>query len=326
MSPWWKIGRKRILPVPFEVACACGQSLRGERKPTHQVIPCSACGRPIFVFPLSPLPAPKGTDDRGSRIEGRGKDGGSNHFNRLGPWRIPLLAGAGTFALVVVALALILHFSKKANSVSENDPKSVSGLLAASKRLFEQGQFHEAVRQLEETLSLHEKHPESLSSADRKRLVQMHKEARIFVDLLSESLDEILAHAAAEHDDGEWQAVFSDRYRGKSLIFLAGIHRDSSSHWVLDYDIFIGDRRARIDWENLRLFHDLPLNESHRLLVGARLANVEPEAGGSWVARLQPSSGVLITDADALAAIYSRPPDGVNEVLKRQAAWVMELP
>jgi hypothetical protein len=154
----------------------------------------------------------------------------------------------------------------------------------------------------------------------------MHREAGLFVDLLSDSVEEILMQAAAEHDDREWQAVFADRYRGKSLIFLAGIHRDSSNRWVLDYDVFVGDRRARIDWENLQLLRSLPLNGSERLLLGVRLANVEPEAGASWLVRLQPDSGVLLTDGDALATVYSRPPEGIDEVLKRQAAWVAEMP
>ena len=326
MSPWWKISRKQSQPVPFEVACACGHSLRGQRQPTHQVIPCSACGRSVFIFPLSPLPAPKATEDRGSNIEDRGKDGRLTHAARLGPWRIPLLAGAGTFALVAVIFALIFHFSKNRNSLPAGDPESMSEHFAAGKKLFAHGQFHEAIRELDEALVLHQKHPDSLSSVDRKRLVQMHREVGLFLDLLSESVEEILLQAAAEHDDREWQAVFTDRYRGKSLIFLAGIHRDSSNRWALDYEVFVGDKRARIDWENLQLLRSLPLNESHRLLVGVRLATVEPEAGRTWVVRLQPDSGVLLTDGDALATVYSRPPEGIDEVLKRQAAWVAEMP
>jgi len=42
--------------------------------------------------------------------------------------------------------------------------------------------------------------------------------------------------------------------------------------------------------------------------------------------RLQPDSGVLLTEDDALATVFSRPPEGMDEVLKRQAAWVAEMP
>jgi hypothetical protein len=239
---------------------------------------------------------------------------------------MPVLAGVGTFALVAVAFALIFRSYTNQNSMPGIDPKSINEPFAAGKKLFEQGQFHEAIRQFEEARILHEKHPEALSSADRKRLVQMQRETQIFVDLLSESVEEILNQAAAEQNDREWQAVFSDRYGGRSLIFLAGIHRDSSNHWVLDYEVFVREKRARIDWENLRLLRGLPLNESHRLLVGVRLASVEPEPGRTWVVRLQPDSGVLLTNGDALATVYSQPPEGIEEILKRQAAWVAEMP
>jgi hypothetical protein len=332
MSPWWKIGRKHIPPAPFEVACACGQWLRGQRRPTHQVIPCPACGRLVFIFPLSPL-SPRGTVDRESRINHQLRDKGSildplsSIFAlRLGPWRMRLLAGVGTLALVAVAFALIFRSYTNPNSTPGSDPKSIHEHFAAGKKLFVQGQFHEAVRQFEGARALHEKHPDTLSSADRKHLFQMHREAQIFVDLLSEPVEEILNQAAAEPDDREWQAVFSERYAGKSLIFLAGILRDSSNHWVLNYEVFVREKHARIDWENLKLLRGLPLNESHRLLVGVRLANVEPEPGRGWVVRLQPDSGVLLTDGDALGTVFSQPPESIEEVLKRQAAWVAEMP
>lgn len=239
---------------------------------------------------------------------------------------MPIMAGVATLVLVAVAFALIFHSASKRNSSPDNDPKSIQDHFTAGKKLFEHGQFHEAVREFEEALVLYQKHPDVLTSADRKRLIQMHREALIFVDLLSVPVEEILNQAAAERDDGEWQAVFSERYRGKSVIFLAGIRRDSSNHWLLDYKVFVQEKHARIDWENLQLLRDLPLNESHRILIGARLANVEPEPGRSWVVRLQPDSGVLLTDGDALATVYSQPSEGIDEVLKRQAAWAAEMP
>jgi hypothetical protein len=237
-----------------------------------------------------------------------------------------LLAGTGTFALVLLAFALILHFSKGRDSFSDNDAKSISLHFSAGKKLFGQGQFHEAVRELDEALALHQKYSDSLSAADRKRLVQMHREAHLFINLLSESLEDVLSQAAAEHDDAEWHAVFADRYQGRSVIFFAGIRRDSSNRWALDYDVFVRDKHARIDWENLQLLRNLPFDQSQRLLLGVRLASVEPEAGGTWVVRLQPDSGVLLTNADALANIILRPPEGIDEVLKRQAVWVAEMP
>jgi len=189
-----------------------------------------------------------------------------------------------------------------------------------------QGKFHQAIRELDEALALREKQPDVLSAADRKSLTQARREAHLYADLLNESLEEILLQAAAEPDDEEWQAVFADRYKGKSVVFFAGTRRDTSERWVLDYDLFVRDKAARIDWENLQMLKGLRLNQPQRLLLGVRLANIEPEAGGTWVVCLEPDSGVLITNAEAITKVLSRSPEGLDEVLKRQAGWVAEMP
>lgn len=157
-------------------------------------------------------------------------------------------------------------------------------------------------------------------------LIQARREARLFADLLNVSLENILFQAAAEPDDREWQAAFAGRYQGKSFLIFAGTRRDVSNRWVLEYDFFVRDKKARIDWEYLQLLRDLQLEQPQRLLIGVRIAKVEPETGGTWVVRLEPDSGVLITDAEAFSTVFSVPPEGWEQVINRQAAWVMELP
>jgi hypothetical protein len=318
MQPWFLSGRKRIEPIPFEVSCVCGQSIKGIRQEAHQVLACPGCGRQIFILPRSPLPAPRPIEDRGSRIEDREGDGR--------PIRYPWLAGAGAFAIAIVALAIIFQLFKTKDSNSGRDPGTAAQHFTDGTKLLSQGKFHEAIRELDEALALRERQPDVLSAADRKSLTQAHREAHLYADLLNESLEDILFQAAAEPDDREWQAVFADRYKGKAVIFLARTRRDASDRWVLDYDLFVRDKPARIDWENLQLLRDLHLNQPQRLLLGVRLANIEPETGGTWVVRLEQESGVLITNADAIARVLSRPPEGLDEVLKRQAAWVAEMP
>jgi len=318
MQPWFLSGRKRIEPIPFEVSCVCGQSIKGIRQEAHQVMACPECGRQIFILPRSPLPAPNPIEDGGSRVEDRGRETRSIRY----PW----LAGAGAFAIAIVAVAIVFQLSKTNNSNSGSDPGTAAQHFTDGTKLLSQGRFHEAIRELDQALVLREKQHDALSAADRKLLTQAHREALLYADLLSESLEDILFQAAAEPDDREWQAVFADRYKGKSLIVLAGTRRDASDRWVLDYDLFVRDKPARIDWENLQLLRDLHLSQPQRLLLGVRLANVEPEIGGTWVVRLATDSGVLITNADAIARVLSRPPEGLDEVLKRQAAWVAEMP
>jgi hypothetical protein len=318
MQPWFLSGRKRIEPIPFEVACVCGQSIKGIRQEAHQVMACPGCGRQIFILPRSPLPAPRAVEDRGPSVEDQGREARSIRY----AW----LAGAGAFAIAIVTLAIVFQLSRTNNSNSGHDPGTAAQHFTDGAKLLSQGRFHEAITELDEALALREKQPDALSAADRKSLTQAYREAHLYADLLNESLDDILFQAAAEPDDQEWQAAFADRYKGKGVIFFAGIRRDASDRWVLDYDVFVRDKGARIDWKNLQLLRDLHLNQPQRLLLGVRLANVEPEPGGTWVVRLEPGSGVLITNADAIARVLSRPPEGLEEVLKRQAGWVAEMP
>ena len=228
--------------------------------------------------------------------------------------------------MVIVAFAIFFQLSKNKDSNSGTDPRKAAQRLADGTQLLSQGKFHQAISELDEALSLRGKQPEALSAADRKSLTQAHREAHLYADLLNESLEDILLQAAAEPDDREWQAVFADRYKGKSVIFFAGTRRDASERWGLDYDLFVRDKPARIDWGNLQLLRDLHLNQPQRLLLGVRLASVEPEVGGTWVVRLEPDSGVLITNADAITKVLSRSLEGLDEVLKRQAGWVAEMP
>src|SRR5690242_18544251 len=53
---WWGPGgRSAGAAEPYEVACACGQVLRGRRQARHQVLRCDGCGQPVFVLGSSPL-------------------------------------------------------------------------------------------------------------------------------------------------------------------------------------------------------------------------------------------------------------------------------
>src|SRR5262245_41726437 len=97
---WKRLWRRPNPPVPFEVACDCGQVQRGLRGRRSQVTRCPSCGGTLFVFPRSPLsavpeeqPAALGTPGPGGRS----------------PWLLPLVAACVT--LVVVVVAYILLFS-----------------------------------------------------------------------------------------------------------------------------------------------------------------------------------------------------------------------
>jgi hypothetical protein len=70
----------------------------------------------------------------------------------------------------------------------------------------------------------------------------------------------------------------------------------------------------------------VPLDPPPRLIFGGRLAGLAREAGGGWVVRFEPDSGVLLTDAAALAACSPVPPDAdALQTLRRQEEWLREL-
>jgi hypothetical protein len=236
------------------------------------------------------------------------------------------MAAAITFGAMILIFAALFAFSPKEGASAIPGPSAISQRINAGKQFLAQGKFHEAVKLLEEALTLREKYPGFLSGAERKELSQLYRQAALLVDVLSQSLEEILFQAAAEGDDQEWQSLFADRYKGKAVVFFAEVRRDGQANYQLDYDVFVREKRATVELGNVRLLRALRLDRPQRLLFGVRLASVGLEAGGTWVIRFEPDSGVLLTDLGAVAACYSRPLDGLDEVLQRQAAWIAEMP
>jgi hypothetical protein len=310
-----------IPPVPYEVACVCGTAARGIRQARHQVLTCASCGRKLFVLPFSPLPPvaslPAGsTTPPAARIpKGRGY------------WRLPL-AAAGLTLLVVILTFAVLFRRHVTLTAAARAPESIARHVDAGRKALAQGKFLVAATELEAAHTLRERYPERLSAGERRALTQLSHQARLLADLLPESLEEILRHAAdlSDLDDQEWQRVFTSRYRGKAVIFDADVHRDGSGQYYIDYVVFVRDRRAKLDLAKVRLLQDLPLGKTQRLLFGVRLAAMRAEAEGGWSVHFEPESGVLLTDLGAAAACCSQPEQDLREVVERQTDWWTNLP
>src|SRR5262249_49802604 len=151
---------------------------------------------------------------------------------------------------------------------------------------------------------------------------QLSRQANLLADLLAESLEEILDHAAGVPDEKEWGAEFAHRYRGKGVIFDLEVQpgpEGSPAHgWLLR----VRGEPAHLDLGDLELLRRLPAERPPRLGFGARWASVRGEPGRGWVVRLAPASGVLITDPGAAAAcaLFREEPEA-RALLDRQAAW-----
>jgi hypothetical protein len=67
-------------------------------------------------------------------------------------------------------------------------------------------------------------------------------------------------------------------------------------------DLRTGQAFGRVALDDLTLFGQFSLQMPHRWILGARLKSIDREGGPAWVVRLEPDSGVLLTERAALEA------------------------
>jgi hypothetical protein len=324
MRRWWvPAEHARSAPVSYEVACACGAILRGLRQARHQVVRCSACRQPIFVLPRSPLPPLP--SEAASAAPTRD---GSTARPFLKPWHWPFLAAAVTLVAVIVLYAVLLVALARGPAASPlaSPASDFVARSSAGQKALASGNFRRATDELSAARALLEQNPGAATAPEGRRIAQLHRQAALLADLLSESLGEILQRAAGLPDE-EWQAQFANRYRNHGVVFDADVTRAASGGWQIAFFVRAGPEPARIDGNDLKLLSALPRDRPPRLLFGARLASVRREPPGTWVVRFEPDSGVLLTDRDAVAACCPPPiDDELDALVARQNGWLAGLP
>lgn len=304
--------------VPFAVACLCGTVAQGMRQAGHQVLTCAGCGRRVFILPFSPFLSASRTKQLAPSAPALPRS--------RSPWRGPLLAALVTLMVAAGVLTILLPYLPRL-TFPASEPFRLADHIQAGQRALAQGKFQSAARELKAAWDWQKAHRDSLSLAERRQLTQLYRQADLLSDLLSQSLEEILHHAAdLMPDPEEWQREFAKRYRGKAVVFDAEVRPDPARQFQLDYTVFLNDRPAQLDLSDVRLLHLLPLHTPQRLLFGLRLARVDLEAGGIWVIHFEPDSGVLLTDPEAAAACCLRPVEDLEEVVQRQRLWQADLP
>jgi hypothetical protein len=147
---------------------------------------------------------------------------------------------------------------------------------------------------------------------------QAADEAAIFIDLVPETLENLL-NEAAPMDPPDWENRFNAFYAGHSILIdafiVAAPTASEESAYALDYLILPpGDpsqfrengayepaRIGRIDLTDFELIQLARPKVGAHVVFGAKLAsfNYDPTAN-IWNLRLQPKSGVFITHAKAL--------------------------
>jgi hypothetical protein len=290
----------------------------------HQVIRCARCGEELFVLPTSRLPAVRVS---GGRVRLPAAAGRALARWRL--WALPALA----VALTVLALVAAYHFVVAPRVAPRAAPADAArggvngagGAVAAFDRLLAarahlgRGNFRLALEDLRAARALRDL--PSWPRDARLELARLQRQAELLADLMAESLGEVLDHAAGILEK-EWQADFRHRYRGKAVVFDLEVHAGPGGRYQHEWLLRARDEPAHLDLSDLELLRRLPLDRPQRLLFGARLAEVRREPGRGWVVRLEPDSGVLITDPEAAVACFLSPEEAdVRALLRRQAEW-----
>lgn len=304
--------------MPFEVACSCGRSLRGPRQPSAQRIICPGCGRKRFIFPASSWTQ-------------RSASGLSSFALLTLPAarvnlrkRVLVILMGGAAAMGLMVLLIKPYLRRPADTEAETRTAAdARALLKSAQRELREGNIHLARKHLQGAREQHGHQPPSLSREEHHRLNRLWRQCDLLAHLLDNPLEDILQQALQVHEAQEWREKFED-YRGRSILFEDVLRRDAAGRPILGvYVLRAGEVEARIALEELTLLRELPLEPPQRWLFGARLAGLQREDGGVWTLRLEPDSGVLLTDAEAAAACWPGLIDeDLRAVLHRQAEWM----
>jgi len=321
---WWN-GTPRARPAAhFEIACSCGQVLRGMRRDHYQVQPCAACAQPVFILGSSPLPASREAV-LNTATEGNGS------VRRWSLWWLPVFAGLLTLSAVVLLFWTILSDRGRDGSGVPTGPNTRAALMEAGEKALAQGEFQLGLEHLEAADAARNAKQGIFMPVDGRRLTQLLRQARLLANLLSEPLQDILVRAPGV-PEREWQVQFARLYQGKAVLFDAEV-RVEADRFSLDYSLEAEGKPARLDLANLKVLADLKEHgfltpdKPRRLFFGGRLASVAREAGGEWVIRFERGSGALLTDLGIAATVSPLPLDAEQrDVIEAQAEWIAQLP
>lgn len=291
----------------YEVSCACGLVLRGQRQRAPQTISCSSCGQKHFIFPTSSWPAP-GTQAPPSK---------ATRLNLFGLLLVIVLGGALAMGLIFL---LVRPYLRRPTTAENSRALRLEG-----ERQLSQGNVFLALKELNAALEQRDRNPNLLRREEHQRLEQLWRQTDLLARLLDLPLEEILHQARQHRNDEEWRAKF-EHYRRRAVVFDDLLRRDAVGRPMLgSYVVCDGDLEARVALEDLTLLRQLPLDPPRRWLFGARLSGCGRENGGRWVFHFDPDSAVLLSDESAAAACCPAPLDAeLLSVLKRQHEWLRQ--
>jgi hypothetical protein len=309
----------------YAIDCRCGAVARGRRLAESQIVACTACGQPVFVLPISPLPA---------ELLGSLATGTAPEFAALkpsAPIRFWVGPAAGAILALVVVGAVVASIVNKYRTGPPGEFRLSSRAageqwkqrVEAAQSAIAEGAYRTALGELNSAAALQERFPDVADREAIRCFRRTQRQVAVLADLLPESVEEIMRHALGQSDP-EWQAVFRDRYAGRSVILDSRVFRDHSGQFHVDYRLEVAGLSGNWDLQGLTLLQRLPLQQPQRLFIAMRLAEISRVGRNGWAVRPQPNSGVLIIDESLLSGLSIAVDPELRHVLRRQAQWEHE--
>lgn len=322
---WWSNGRSGPAPaVPFEVTCVCGRATTGWRQAKSQAFACPECKQSLFVFPVSPLPPVAPLEGEPPPPVPAALAPGTRPL-----WFWPAVAGGGTLAVVTLVFAFVLwhllSLPPGADRTSQATAADAEAQWAQGRKALAIGEFRQAADKLNAAAVLLRAKPDLLPAAEGRKLLNQQREADLLFrwDRDGRKATEKLFENLNNDPD------LLREYRDRVLIFDAEVRRDPRGVYHVEYRRLQVRELVRLDLQDFKLLQRLPLQEPQRLIFAGRLADATRAGGaGPWVVRLEPDSGVLLTDIEAASICTgSQPVDAaLQEVIQWQTKWVENPP
>ncbi len=153
---WWPTRRpQEKTSPPYEVACFCGHSLRGQRQRSSHVVTCPNCGRKRFLLPSSPWP---GGDTSAVLSSPPAKQAVASPGN-LG--RLVLVIVVGGAAAMGLIYLLAKPYLRRPGSPPETTPAAdIRTHIEAGKHALREEAFRLALKELNTALELCDHNPD----------------------------------------------------------------------------------------------------------------------------------------------------------------------